>query len=199
MVRLESVLTFPSSDTHIASILVLRNDVLTADSGTHVIGMYRKGFEMPLLVAGKGNTSGRQNGSRKKATFNCPRCLALWGDEAVLVADSGNSCIRIIGNGLKSVDTVVHRDNFFKKHDVYNICSSNSVDINKLAKYIYKKVDIEPKIINKNRNNIEVLKTHGDNKKILKFLNTKISKDIYLDLPEIIDWYKHNKIWKLNE
>jgi len=88
---------------------------------------------------------------------------------------------------------------FLKKHDVYNICSGNSVDISKLVKYIYKKVDIKPKIINKNRNNIEVLKTHGDNKKILKFLNTKISKDIYLDLPEIIDWYKHNKIWKLNE
>ena len=65
---------------------------------------------------------------------------------------------------------------FLKNHDVYNICSGNSVDINKLVKYIYKKVDIEPKIIGKNRNNIEVLKTHGDNRKILKYLNVKLSR-----------------------
>ena len=55
------------------------------------------------------------------------------------------------------------------------------------------------KIINKKRNNIEVIKTHGENKKILKLLNTKIYREIYSDLPDIIKWYKSNKMWKLNK
>ncbi len=85
------------------------------------------------------------------------------------------------------------------KHDVYNICSNNSVDINKLVKFIYKKVNIKPKIINKKRNKIEVIKTHGANNKILKLLNTRIYREIYSDLPDIIKWYKSNNIWKLNK
>ena len=50
--------------------------------------------------------------------------------------------------------------------------------------------------IEKKRNEIEVLKTHGDNNKILKLLKYNIQKDIFLELPKIIEWYKKNKIWK---
>ena len=73
------------------------------------------------------------------------------------------------------------------------------MDINKLVKFIYKKVNIKPKIINKKRNKIEVIKTHGANNKILKLLNTRIYREIYSDLPDIIKWYKSNNIWKLNK
>ena len=49
----------------------------------------------------------------------------------------------------------------------------------------------------KKKNKIEVIKTHGSNKKILKLLNYKINKKIFIELPKIIDWYKKNKIWKI--
>ena len=57
---------------------------------------------------------------------------------------------------------------------------------------------MDPKIIKKKRNKIEVLKTHGDNKKILNYLNIKLKKNIFIELPEIINWYKKNKIWKFH-
>ena len=84
-----------------------------------------------------------------------------------------------------------------KKFEIFNICSNKPVDINKLASFIAKFISKKPKFVFRARNQIEVLKTHGDNKKILKFLNYKIKRNIYLELPKIIDWYVQNKIWKL--
>ena len=76
--------------------------------------------------------------------------------------------------------------------EIFNICSNKPIDINKLSLFIAKFVGIKPKLTLRARNQIEVVKTHGDNKKILKFLK----KNIYSELPKIINWYKQNKIWK---
>ena len=81
--------------------------------------------------------------------------------------------------------------------DIFNICSGKPIDINKLSLFISKLIKIEPYLVLKKRNIIEVIKTHGSNKKILKFTNYKIEKNIFQELPKIIDWYKKNKIWKL--
>ena len=86
----------------------------------------------------------------------------------------------------------------FNNFQIFNICSNNPVDLNKLVKFISKSVNIDPKIIKKNRNKIEVLKTHGDNKKILSFLKIKLKKNIFFELSEIINWYKKNQIWKFH-
>ena len=85
-----------------------------------------------------------------------------------------------------------------RNFEVFNICSNNPIDLNKLVKFISKSVNMDPKIIKKKRNKIEVLKTHGDNKKILNYLNIKLKKNIFIELPEIINWYKKNKIWKFH-
>ena len=84
-----------------------------------------------------------------------------------------------------------------KGFEIFNICSNKPVDINKLSLFIAKFLHKKPKIIPRARNQIEVIKTHGDNKKILKFLSYKIKKNIYHELPKIINWYKQNKIWEL--
>ena len=42
----------------------------------------------------------------------------------------------------------------------------------------------------------DVLKTHGDNKKIKKFLNIKKFTNFDKGLKKTIDWYVKNKIWK---
>ena len=84
-----------------------------------------------------------------------------------------------------------------KKFQIFNICSDDPIDLNKLVKFISNFVNIKPKIIKKKRNSIEVLKTHGDNKKILSFLKIKLKKNIFFELPKIITWYKKNQIWKL--
>ena len=84
-----------------------------------------------------------------------------------------------------------------KKFEIFNICSNKPIDINKLSLFIAKFLGKKAKFVFKARNQIEVIKTHGDNKKVLKLLNYKIKKNIYLELPKIINWYKQNKIWKL--
>ena len=84
-----------------------------------------------------------------------------------------------------------------KKFQIFNICSNDPIDLNKLVKFISDFVNIKPKIIKKKRNRIEVLKTHGDNKKILSFLKIKLKKNIFFELPAIIEWYKKKQIWKL--
>jgi len=84
-----------------------------------------------------------------------------------------------------------------KKFQIFNVCSNDPIDLNKLVKFISDFVNIKPKIIKKKRNRIEVLKTHGDNKKILSFLKIKLKKNIFFELPNIIEWYKKKQIWKL--
>jgi len=84
-----------------------------------------------------------------------------------------------------------------KKFQIFNICSDDPIDLNKLVKFISNFVNIKPKIIKKKRNSIEVLKTHGDNKKILGFLKIKLARNIFFELPTIIEWYKKKQIWKL--
>ena len=110
------------------------------------------------------------------------------------------------GNHLRDythIDDVVNIiDNLIKKRvakkfQIFNICSNNPIELNKLVKFISNFVNIKPKLTKKKRNSIEVLKTHGDNKKILSFLKIKLKKNIFFELPKIITWYKKNQIWKL--
>ena len=83
-----------------------------------------------------------------------------------------------------------------KKFQIFNICSDDPIDLNKLVKFISNFVNIKPKIIKKKRNSIEVLKTHGDNKKILGFLKIKLARNIFFELPAIIEWYKKKQFCK---
>tara|TARA_Y100001970_G_C14220489_1_gene852371 strand:+ start:779 stop:1753 length:975 start_codon:yes stop_codon:yes gene_type:complete len=96
---------------------------------------------------------------------------------------------------VKMMDLLI-RKRMNKKFEIFNICSNKPIDIYKLSIFIAKFLDKKPKLILRARNQIEVFKTHGDNRKILKFLKYKIKKNIYLELPKIINWYKQNKIWK---
>ena len=101
-----------------------------------------------------------------------------------------------IDDVVKIMDLLISKK-MSKKFEIFNICSNKPIDINKLSSFIAKFLGKKPKFVFKDRNKIEVIKTHGDNKKILKFLNYKIKKNIYLELPKIINWYKQNRIWKL--
>lgn len=84
-----------------------------------------------------------------------------------------------------------------KKFEIFNICSNKPIDTNKVVRFISKYLNIKPNLNLTKRNKIEVLKTHGDNSKILKLTKYKIKKNIYKELPKIIDWYQKNNIWKL--
>ena len=82
---------------------------------------------------------------------------------------------------------------------IFNICSNNPINIKQLINKINMKIKIKTKIKKIQKNNIEVLNTHGDNQKIKKYLNIKKFKNIFKEIPKIIDWYDKEKIWKLRD
>jgi len=78
-----------------------------------------------------------------------------------------------------------------KNHQVFNICSDRPILVSKLLKSIEKKVG-KIKIKNIKRNSADVYKTHGNNKKILKFcaLKKKDLTNFDTELEKLISWYK---------
>ena len=80
------------------------------------------------------------------------------------------------GNHLRDY---THIDKIAKKFQIFNICSIILFRLNKLVKFISNFVNIKPKLIKKKKHSIEVLKTHGDNKKNIKFFKNKIKKKFF--------------------
>ena len=76
-----------------------------------------------------------------------------------------------------------------KKNNIYNICSNRPLLINNVLAQIEKKVG-KIKIRNVNRNSADVLNTHGDNKKVLKEVNSFELSNFTLELDKIIDWFQ---------
>ena len=74
-------------------------------------------------------------------------------------------------------------------NQIFNICSSRPVHLKKMIKIISLHVKL-PKIKKISFQQADIIKTHGDNKKILK--NTKFNKftNINKALKNTIDWYK---------
>ncbi len=80
----------------------------------------------------------------------------------------------------------------FKKNEIYNICSNRPIHIKKLLAYLIKKTNYR-KIKNVKHSEIEVYKTHGQNKKILRHTKFKIFSDFYNSVEKTINWYEKYK------
>ena len=87
---------------------------------------------------------------------------------------------------------LIFKKNTKSKNEIFNICSKNTIHIKKLISDLKKLINI--KFININKNNLDVFKTNGDNKKVKELLGFKRSfTKIEKVLPEIISWYKKKK------
>jgi UDP-glucuronate 4-epimerase len=75
------------------------------------------------------------------------------------------------------------------KHEVYNICSNRPINLIKLLKIISQKIQL-PKIQKRKMQKADVLKTHGNNKKIIKLTKYRNYKDVSYGLDRFIEWYK---------
>tara|TARA_B100000282_G_C31703927_1_gene477681 strand:+ start:334 stop:1284 length:951 start_codon:yes stop_codon:yes gene_type:complete len=80
----------------------------------------------------------------------------------------------------------------YPKHEIFNICSNNPVNISKLVKNFKKKKFLKVKYVKKHR--ADVFKTHGDNKKIIKSLKVLKFSNFEEKFWHTFDWYKKNKI-----
>lgn len=103
---------------------------------------------------------------------------------------------------IKDVEKIIEKiskKRIKNKYQIFNICSNNPINVkhvvNSINNYIGKKnkvYKINPEILKR----IEVNKTHGDNKKILKFINGLKFTKFDDALNSTIAWYIKNKFYK---
>ena len=98
-----------------------------------------------------------------------------------------------IGDVVKYVEILAKN---IKKHDVYNICSNNPVNINKIVKDFKKKWKFKLKYMP--MDGADIYKTHGSNLKIIKFTKFKKLTNIDVGIKKSLDWYIKEKIYNIS-
>lgn len=81
----------------------------------------------------------------------------------------------------------------FHQHQIINICSSEPISLLKILSF-FKGYSIKLKKIK--RNKLDVMNTHGDNKRLKKILKTIKFTDKNRAILNTFDWYKKNRINK---
>ena len=82
------------------------------------------------------------------------------------------------------------------KFQIFNVCSNNPISILRLISDVSKITSTNPKIVKVKRHKADVLKTHGSNIKIKKYLNIKSFRNIFEELLPIVNWYRDKKFYK---
>lgn len=80
----------------------------------------------------------------------------------------------------------------FVKNEIFNICSGKAIHVRKVVKFLSTKTKFN-KIYPRKNNKIEVIKTHGQNRKILKVIGKIEFEDLYDKINKIIEWHKKHK------
>ena len=97
-----------------------------------------------------------------------------------------------IGDVKKIVEKLINKK--ISGHHIFNVCSNKPQNILKIVQKFtkYNKTKVEMISINK----ADVLKTHGNNHKIKKFIKYKKFSNFDLLFTKTFEWYKKNKIYK---
>jgi len=97
-----------------------------------------------------------------------------------------------IGDVKKIVEKLINKK--ISGHHIFNVCSNKPQNILKIVQKFtkYNKTKVEMISINK----ADVLKTHGNNHKIKKFIKYKKFSNFDLFFNKTFEWYKKNKIYR---
>ena len=80
-----------------------------------------------------------------------------------------------------------------KKNDILNICSNKPVNLSNVISFMIKN-GIKPKILKVKLQKADILKTHGDNKRLFKYISKKKFNDWRISVKNLILWYKSNML-----
>ena len=80
----------------------------------------------------------------------------------------------------------------FENNEIFNICSGKPEHVGNLVEHICKKTGYT-KIVNTKKNKYEIYKTHGSNKKVIKFTGFKNFDNVYKNIDNIILWFEKYK------
>jgi len=82
-----------------------------------------------------------------------------------------------------------------KGFQLFNICSNDPIKITKVIKIINKHINKSKLRINRlGLQKADVIKTHGDNSKLIKEIKFKKFTALNIGLKNLIEWYKNTKI-----
>jgi UDP-glucuronate 4-epimerase len=82
----------------------------------------------------------------------------------------------------------------FTNHQIFNICSNKPIKITNIIKTINELTGVKCKIFKTSLQKADILKTHGDNMKIRKYLNYNRFCNIKNGIFNLVNWYKsYNK------
>ncbi len=98
-----------------------------------------------------------------------------------------------IKDAIRLIEPIIfHKKNFFKKHEIFNVCSDRPIKLNKVYEKLNKLIP-HKNLRHEKKNNLDVFKTHGSNLKIYKFSKkfkfTKFDDALF----KTFKWFKHNK------
>ena len=98
-----------------------------------------------------------------------------------------------IADAIKLIEPIIFlKKNFFKKHEIFNVCSNRPIKMSKVCEKLQKLVK-HRKLINQKKNELDVFKTHGSNLKLSKF--SKKLKFTTFDnaLKQTFEWFRNHK------
>ncbi len=84
----------------------------------------------------------------------------------------------------------------FIGHEIFNICSNKPQNILKIVKNFQLKNPTKVKLVELHK--ADVLDTHGNNRKIRKYLKLKKFSNFYKSFFKVFEWYRVNKINKIS-
>ena len=100
-----------------------------------------------------------------------------------------------VGDASNIMYLLLKKHRKLKSYDIFNICSNNPVKLDNIISFM-KKNNIDPKIKKINLQKADILKTHGDNSKLLRYIKFKKFSDWKNCLKKTIAWYKIHMVKK---
>ena len=98
-----------------------------------------------------------------------------------------------IGDVVTILNQLLQNQNKIKDFEIFNICSNNPVNLKQIISFM-KKNNITPKIKKVSLQKADILKTHGDNSKLLKYIKFTKFSNWKESLKKTIVWYQKNMI-----
>ena len=95
-----------------------------------------------------------------------------------------------IGDVVKILDILIKKHNKLKNHEIFNICSNKPINLKKIISYMGKK-GIKPKTKKVSLQRADILKTHGNNNKILKLTKYKKFLNWEKGVDKTVNWYRN--------
>jgi len=98
-----------------------------------------------------------------------------------------------IDDVVKIMFKLMQNNKKLKDNDVLNICSNKPISLNEIINFL-KKNKINPRIKKVALQKADIIKTHGNNAKLLKYIKYNRFASWKESIIKVIDWYKINMI-----